>query len=120
MVRAVVGNQEGGKGVSLTTAQKLARHSDPKLTANTHTHLAMHDHMTAVELLLPPLEPEPPRAMRCETTWSAYGHSHRTSGPGYPQSASDSAWSRMPAAGGIELVSVAESRGDGFCRGADC
>lgn len=29
----------GKAGVSLTTAQRLARHSDPKLTANIHTHL---------------------------------------------------------------------------------
>ncbi len=30
-------------GVPLTTAQKLARHSDPKLTANRYTHLGLSD-----------------------------------------------------------------------------
>ena len=39
-------------GVSLTTAQKLARHSDPKLTANTYTRLDIDDLAGAVESLL--------------------------------------------------------------------
>ncbi len=33
----------GRAGVSLQEAQKLARHSDPKLTANHYTHLSVHD-----------------------------------------------------------------------------
>jgi integrase len=62
-------------GVPLATAQKLARHSDPRLTANVYTHLGLADLSRAVESL-PPLpaaaqvncEPqdsrqdEPPRA----------------------------------------------------------
>ena len=43
-------------GVSLTVAQKLARHSDPKLTANTYTTLTVHDHAAAVASL-PALRP---------------------------------------------------------------
>lgn len=38
-------------GVSLTVAQKLARHSDPRLTANVYTVLGVHDQAAAVELL---------------------------------------------------------------------
>ncbi|MBL8825955.1 MAG: site-specific integrase [Planctomycetaceae bacterium] len=38
-------------GVSLTMAQKLARHSDPKLTANVYTVLGVLDHAAAVESL---------------------------------------------------------------------
>ena len=33
----------GKAGVPLATAQKLARHSDPKLIANTYTHLGVSD-----------------------------------------------------------------------------
>lgn len=36
-------------GVPLATAQKLARHSDPRLTANVCTHLGMADLSRAVE-----------------------------------------------------------------------
>jgi integrase len=38
-------------GVPLTVAQKLARHSDPRLTANTYTHLGLADLGRAVESL---------------------------------------------------------------------
>jgi integrase len=63
-------------GVPLAVAQKLARHSDPRLTANVYTHLGLADLSRAVESL-PPLpgavpetngdqkggrEDEPPRA----------------------------------------------------------
>ena len=41
-------------GVPLATAQKLARHSDPRLTANVYTHLGLADLSRAVESL-PPL-----------------------------------------------------------------
>src|SRR3990172_7232719 len=41
----------GKAGVPLATAQKLARHSDPKLTANTYTHLGVSDKAAAIELL---------------------------------------------------------------------
>ena len=41
----------GKAGVPLATAQKLARHSDPKLTSNTYTHLAVLDKAAAVESL---------------------------------------------------------------------
>ena len=40
-------------GVSLVEAQKLARHSDPRLTSNHYTHLSVHDLSTAVEKLSP-------------------------------------------------------------------
>jgi integrase len=41
----------GKAGVPLATAQKLARHSDPKLTANIYTHLGISDKAAAVEML---------------------------------------------------------------------
>ena len=44
----------GKAGVRLTTAQKLARHSDPKLTSNTYTHLGLSDQLSAVESLPAP------------------------------------------------------------------
>ncbi len=44
----------GRAGVSLTTAQKLARHSDPRLTANRYTHLDVADQKEAVETLPAP------------------------------------------------------------------
>ena len=45
----------GKAGVSLTTAQKLARHSDPKLTANIYTHLGLKEQASAIgELPAPP------------------------------------------------------------------
>jgi len=45
----------GRAGVPLTTAQKLARHHDPKLTANIYTHLELSDNAGAIESL-----PSPP------------------------------------------------------------
>jgi integrase len=47
-------------GVPLATAQKLARHSDPRLTANVYTHLGLADLSRAVESLpsLPETAPE--------------------------------------------------------------
>lgn len=46
----------GIAGVDLTTAQKLARHSDPKLTSNTYTHLGVSNMVAAIEALpAPPL-----------------------------------------------------------------
>ena len=45
----------GKAGVPLATAQKLARHHDPKLTSNVYTHLELSDKATAVESL-----PSPP------------------------------------------------------------
>ena len=47
----------GKAGVNLTTAQKLARHHDPKLTANIYTHLEVTDLAVAVAFL-----PAPPVA----------------------------------------------------------
>jgi hypothetical protein len=44
----------GKTGASLTTAQSLARHSDPKLTASTYTHLGLSDKAAAIEALPPP------------------------------------------------------------------
>jgi len=43
----------GKAGVPLAVAQKLARHSDPKLTANTYTHLGVFDKAAAIHLLPP-------------------------------------------------------------------
>ena len=48
----------GKAGVNLTTAQKLARHHDPKLTANIYTHLEVTDLAGAVAFL-----PSPPVAL---------------------------------------------------------
>ena len=46
--------QLGRSGVSLVEAQKLARHCDPKLTANHYTHLSLHDLTSAVSRLAAP------------------------------------------------------------------
>lgn len=46
----------GRAGVPLTTAQKVARHSDPKLTSNIYTHLGVSDNVSAIESLPPPPE----------------------------------------------------------------
>ena len=40
-------------GVPLTVAQKLARHSDPKLTSNVYTSLTLADLQKAVQSLPP-------------------------------------------------------------------
>ncbi len=46
----------GRAGVPLATAQKLARHSDPKLTANVYTHIGVDEQAAAVRgLPAPPL-----------------------------------------------------------------
>jgi len=42
-------------GVPLSTARKLARHSDPKLTSTIYTHLEVHDQAAAIQSL-----PSPP------------------------------------------------------------
>jgi len=49
-------------GVPLAVAQKLARHSDPRLTANTYTQLSLVDLSRAVETL-PGLMPMPPAVL---------------------------------------------------------
>jgi site-specific recombinase XerD len=50
-------------GVNLATLTQLARHSDPKLTFGTYTHLEMDDKAAALgvlpDLTAPPREPEP-------------------------------------------------------------
>ena len=52
----------------LATAQKLARHSDPKLTSNTYTRLSIHDRADAVESL-PGFAAEPePQALQATGT----------------------------------------------------
>lgn len=43
-------------GVGLTTAQKLARHSTPTLTANVYTHLGLSDLAAAVEGVALPID----------------------------------------------------------------
>src|SRR5262245_43232546 len=45
--------------VPLAVTQKLARHSDPRLTANVYTHLGLVDLPRALESL-PPVERRPP------------------------------------------------------------
>jgi len=47
--------------VPLAMGQKLARHHDPKLTANTYTHLELHDKAAAIESLPAPPKVEPPK-----------------------------------------------------------
>ncbi len=42
-------------GISLTVAQKLARHSDPRLTANRYTHLELDDQAAAISALPTPV-----------------------------------------------------------------
>ncbi len=41
-------------GVPLAVCQKLARHSDPRLTANVYTHLAINDGAASIQRLNPP------------------------------------------------------------------
>ncbi len=53
--------QLGRSGVSLVEAQKLARHCDPKLTANHYTHLSLHDLTSAVSRLAAPRQPHQER-----------------------------------------------------------
>ena len=43
-------------GVNIKTAQRLARHSDPKLTLSAYTHLTITDDAAALEAL-PEIEP---------------------------------------------------------------
>ena len=52
----------GRQGVSLQEAQKLARHSDPRLTANHYTHLSVHDLSRSVGKLPTLPEPQPSQA----------------------------------------------------------
>ena len=49
-------------GVSLQAAQKLARHSDPRLTANTYTSLSTDDLAAELARVPPPPAPNPRRA----------------------------------------------------------
>ena len=53
-------------GVPLATAQKLARHSDPKLTSNVYTHLSVHDEAGAVGSL--PSFSTDPKPQRLQAT----------------------------------------------------
>lgn len=53
----------GKAGVPLTDAQKLARHSDPKLTSNIYTHLEVHDLAAAIGML-----PDLPQERRPQKT----------------------------------------------------
>ena len=48
----------GRAGVSVTMAQKLARHSTPSLTANVYTHLGLEDKAGAIASLPSPEMPE--------------------------------------------------------------
>jgi len=52
----------GRAGVPLTTAQKLARHSTPALTANVYTHLGLTDRAAAIGALPLPVEQRPAEA----------------------------------------------------------
>ena len=49
----------GRAGIPLATAQKLARHSDPKLTSNVYTHLELSDKAKAIGSLPDPPKPHP-------------------------------------------------------------
>ena len=49
----------GKAGVTLSTAQKFARHSDPRLTSNVYTHLELEDEAAAIASL-----PRPPSGTR--------------------------------------------------------
>ena len=40
-----------GSGVPLSVAQKLARHSDPRLTANRYTHVELNEQAQAIDQL---------------------------------------------------------------------
>ena len=59
----------GRAGVSLQEAQKLARHSDPKLTANHYTHLSLTDLSTSVGKL--PTLPAQSESLRATGTTDA-------------------------------------------------
>ena len=51
----------GKAGVSLTVAQKLARHSTAELTSNVYTHLGLSDRASAIESLPAPPSSDGPR-----------------------------------------------------------
>ncbi len=73
----------GKAGVPLATAQKLARHSDPKLTANIYTHLGVFDAAAAVEKLpdcpAHPSNPQP-QGQRLRATGTEDAGTERTCG----------------------------------------
>lgn len=82
----------GRAGVSLAMAQKLARHSDPRLTANIYTHLELVEQADAISQL-PALAPTTPtkslvtgmvtgedvKTCRCSTELDAEEGSHTCS-----------------------------------------
>ncbi len=59
-------------GVALAVAQKLARHSDPRLTANRYTHVDLGDQAAAISKLRPmqesPASARPPVSAKTPTT----------------------------------------------------
>jgi integrase len=62
----------GRAGVPLSIAQKLARHCDPKLTANVYTHLEIADQVVAIESL-PSLPEASPRIEQGQQSFRATG-----------------------------------------------
>ena len=58
----------GRSGVPLQTAQKLARHSDPRLTANHYTHLAVSDLASAIERIQTPNSTSTPEIISLRAT----------------------------------------------------
>ncbi len=59
----------GRSGVTLQDAQKLARHSDPRLTANHYTHLSLNDLTSSVNrLTIPTVTPFEPVSLQATGT----------------------------------------------------
>lgn len=65
----------GRAGVPLTTAQKLARHHDPKLTASIYTHLGVVEQAAAIDCL--PAPPVPGRSLYTRFTRNAHDGARR-------------------------------------------
>ncbi len=62
----------GRAGVTLGTAQKLARHSDPRLTSNIYTHLELADEAAAISTLpTPPTNSVPIAAPLAEVDYNS-------------------------------------------------
>jgi site-specific recombinase XerC len=62
-------------GVPIKTLQTLARHSDPKLTLNTYSHLTIHDTAAALEFLPDLTSPRPePEALAATGTAPSITH----------------------------------------------
>ena len=97
----------GRAGVSLTTAQKLARHSDPKLTANVYTHLGVSDRAAAIGSLPAPPSTLAPDRQPDRQVLAATGTDNAQQIAEAPQAASENGGHIWGQLGGEVLQNVA-------------